>query len=155
MGRASKFVLAAIVATFSIILALYATPRANIPAHLLGHKLIYSKKFIPEQVGQDLVNLMKEMKTFPTNAADLTFYKTKHEHIGEAVPINENGKCDHPFLIPNSNRSLCVLPGRVDVARHYILTGGPDGIKESYDKLISRVQSFGRYMFDLNQYVHT
>lgn len=27
---------------------------------------------------------------------------------------------------------ICALPGRVDVARHFILTGGSEGLKEDY-----------------------
>ena len=55
-------------------------------------------------------------------------------------------------MVPNSNRSSCVLAGRIDIGRHYILTGGHAGLRESYDSLASRVQSFGRYMFNLSDY---
>ena len=30
--------------------------------------------------------------------------------------------------------------------RHYIMSGGFEGLKETYADLVSRVQSFGRYM---------
>ena len=140
------------VALFAVLLALYFTPRQSIPEHLLHHPLVYSKDFIPKKMGDDLLGLIKEMKTFPSNAADLQFYKTQHEHIGEAVPIGPNKTCEHPFLIPSQDKTQCVLPGRVDVARHYIMTGGPDGIKEPYEKLVSRVQSFGRYLFNYTEY---
>ncbi len=152
MGTGSKILWATVIGVIAVVVGVYSTTRQEIPAHLLGHKLVYSRNFIPEKVGSDLLNLMKEMKSFPTNAADLQFYKTKHEHIGEAIPIGPGGRCDHPFLIPSSDKTQCVLPGRIDIGRHYILTGGPDGIKETYDKLVSRVQSFGRYMFELDKY---
>ncbi len=31
-------------------------------------------------------------------------------------------------------------------------TGGIEGLKENYNKVISRVQSFGRYIFDITDY---
>ena len=156
----------ALAAVLTGALLLLSTPRASIPAHLLHHPLIYTENFIPPAVGAELLELIKTMRVFPTNAADTQFYRTLREDIGEAVPLTPtapnstgavaasgaSGRCEHPFLIPNKNRTACVLPGRVDVARHFITTGGPDGVKESYSRLLSRVQSFGRYMFDLDQY---
>eukprot|EP01127_Copromyxa_protea_P006386 TRINITY_DN1621_c0_g1_i2.p1 TRINITY_DN1621_c0_g1~~TRINITY_DN1621_c0_g1_i2.p1 ORF type:complete len:376 (+),score=59.96 TRINITY_DN1621_c0_g1_i2:536-1663(+) len=96
--------------------------------------------------------MVKTMKDFPTNNADLKFYKTMHEHIGEAQPIGANNTCEHPFLVPSPDKTLCILPGRIDVARHYMRTGGVEGAKKSYNKLLSSVQSFGRYMFNVSEY---
>ena len=75
-----------------------------------------------------------------------------HEHIGEAQPVAADGSCADPFLLPNQEGTLCILPGRIDIGRHYILTGGPAGLREPYESLISRVQSFGRYVFSLDEY---
>lgn len=47
---------------------------------------------------------------------------------------------------------MCILPGRIDVGRHYLKTGGVEGLKQPYNSLISRVQSFGRYMFNVTDY---
>lgn len=124
--------------------------KAKIPVkHLQGHPVHYQEAFIPAAIADELMAHMKTVD-FPTNAADLSFYKTRHEHIGEAQPA-VNGTCAHPFLIPSQDRTLCVLPGRVDVARAYVMSGGVEGLKESPAKLVSRVQSFGRYYFDLEQ----
>lgn len=120
---------------------------AQIPDHLLGNVVEVIPNLLSDAVGDQLMDLIKSMKDFPTNTNDLQFYKTKHEHIGEAVPIGANGKCAHPYLIPSQSKKECVLPGRIDVARHFMLSGGVEGVKESYDDLVSRVQSFGRYMF--------
>lgn len=118
------------------------------PSHLLHHPIVYQENFIPLSIGTALLQRIKySLKDFPTNVNDLNFYRTKHEHIGEAIPISVDGSCAHPFLVPNSDRSLCVLPGRIDVGRHYILSGGVEGLKESYTSLVARVQSFGRYHF--------
>ena len=56
------------------------------------------------------------------------------------------------FLVPNPSKTACILPGRVDIGRHYVLTGGLEGLRESFDKIVSRVQSFGVYNFDLDKY---
>ena len=50
--------------------------------------------------------------------ADLKFYSTANEHIGEAVDAEPDGSCTHPFLVPNSARTQCVLPGRIDIGKH-------------------------------------
>ena len=92
---------------------------------------------------------MKELRRFPTNAVEAQ--ETTYEHIGEAQGV-VNGTCEDPFLVPNLARTLCVLPGRIDIGRHFILTGGLDGLREPYERMISRVQSFGRYMFDLTDF---
>jgi hypothetical protein len=79
--------------------------------------------------------------------------------VGEAVPAskryingnnnndkndNDNGGrekgdfeyyCEHPYLTPSKNRTLCVLPGRIDIGRHLILTGGARGLRERYSKV--------------------
>lgn len=84
----------------------------DIPPHLLNHKLLVIPDLIPAdvciwrlhifdlaQTADTLLDLVKEMKEFPTNANDLKFYKTLHEHIGEAQPISDKGVCDHPYLV--------------------------------------------------------
>lgn len=86
------------------------------------------------------------------NLSDLKFYKTIHEHVGEAMPLEADGSCSNPFLMPSVNRTECILPGRVDVGRHWILTGGPSALREDYKTIASRVMSFGRYNFDLKKY---
>uniref|UniRef100_A0A6B2L527 Uncharacterized protein n=1 Tax=Arcella intermedia TaxID=1963864 RepID=A0A6B2L527_9EUKA len=122
-------------------------PRTSLPDHLLSHPAFYQTDFITEHTRQTLLETLKGFQSLPTNAMDLKYYKTRHEHIGEAVPFD--GQCPHPLLVPNVDRTLCVFPGRVDVAMHYITTGGHEGLKESFEKLASRVQSFGVYIFDL------
>lgn len=124
----------------------------DIPAHLTGHPVIFEPGLLSEELAADLRAQVKEFRSFPTNVRDLNFYTTKHEHIGEAIPAEADGSCDHPFLVPNSNGSLCVIPGRLDIGRHYILTGGVDGLREEYQRLVSRLLSFGVYNFDLSKH---
>jgi hypothetical protein len=131
---------------------IFAPPRVHLPVHLLGHPVAYFPELLSEQVADELIMLAKSMKDFPSVTSDLSFYKTRHEHIGEAQQVDADGSCKHPFLIPSLDKTVCILPGRVDVGRHYVSTGGYEGLNENYDVLISRVQSFSRYMFNVSQY---
>lgn len=110
MLRLSKI---GIVVLIAYIAAQFVNRSASLPPHLLNHKLLVIPELIPEDVSttaiqifqltisksaDKLLQLVKDMKDFPSNAADLKFYKTKHEHIGEAQPA-VNGACEHPFLV--------------------------------------------------------
>ena len=131
-------------------------PRNRLPAHLQGHMVFAQRDLISAPMGEELVALVRRIgreRGYPTNTADTKFYETANEHVGEARPVREaDGGCDHPYLIPNRNRTLCTLAGRIDIGRHLILTGGARGLREPYEKIISRVQSFGAYHFDLAAY---
>eukprot|EP00466_Bigelowiella_natans_P000198 jgi/Bigna1/66142/fgenesh1_pg.1_\ len=70
----------------------------TIPPHLLGHQAEFQEGLLSETLGDRLMDLLKEMKQFPTNAQDLSFYNTTHEHIGEARALSANGTCSHPYL---------------------------------------------------------
>uniref|UniRef100_A0A0G4FBX8 Uncharacterized protein n=1 Tax=Chromera velia CCMP2878 TaxID=1169474 RepID=A0A0G4FBX8_9ALVE len=138
-------------AILSVFVGLRLIPRADIPLHMRNHKLLYDETLLSETIGQSLVSRLKAVSFLPTNTNDLKFYTTKHEHIGEAVPFqggsSKSNKCPHPMMVPSVNRTLCVLPGRVDVARHYIAGGGLEGRKERFEIAASRLQSFGQYNF--------
>uniref|UniRef100_A0A914DUT2 Sulfite exporter TauE/SafE family protein n=1 Tax=Acrobeloides nanus TaxID=290746 RepID=A0A914DUT2_9BILA len=92
------------------------------------------------------------MKVFPTNAQDLQFYNTTYEHIGEAEPFDPNFGCSSPYLAPNVARTKCILPCRFDLAKHFMTHGGVDGLKEKYEMLATRMQSFGRYIFNISHH---
>ncbi|RYH32426.1 hypothetical protein EON65_00580 [archaeon] len=47
---------------------------------------------------------------------------------------------------------MCVFPTRIDIGRHFILTGGPDAIREPMEAMVSRVSSFARYLFNTVDY---
>ncbi len=55
-------------------------------------------------------------------------------------------------MAPNTQRTACVLPQRIDVGRHFIMTGGPDAVRETVASMTSRVQSFGQYITNLTVY---
>jgi hypothetical protein len=119
---------------------------------MLNSKVVYERDLLSEDVASELRILTKYMKTFPTNLSDLKFYNTTHEHIGESTPLESDGSCANPFLMNSIQKTSCILPGRVDVGRHWIMTGGPNALRESYSKMASRVSSFGSYNFDLDKH---
>eukprot|EP00755_Sulcionema_specki_P024815 Sspe_Gene.15319::Locus_5332_Transcript_1_2_Confidence_0.800_Length_1649::g.15319::m.15319 len=133
-------------AAIALLAFLVGRRRPAIPEHLLNHPYVTTPDILTEEEAQALLEATKEME-LPTNANDLAFYETRHEHIGEAIPMPSDGSCG-TYLVPSKNKSLCVLPGRIDVARHFITSGGYEGLKEPFDILASRVQSFGRYIFN-------
>jgi hypothetical protein len=110
----------------------FIPPRPHaIPDHMMNTFVFYERDLLSEDVAAELRNLTKTMKTFPTNLSDLKFYKTTHEHIGEATPLEADGSCANPFLMASIEKTKCVLPGRIDVGRHWVMTGGPNALRES------------------------
>lgn len=106
-----------------------------------------ASKYPQNSFGIIFVNVLEKCRRYI-----FQFYQTIHQHIGEAEAIGENGKCSNPYLVPSLDRTVCSLPGRIDVARHYFIYGGVEGLKESYEDLSNRLQSFGRYIFNISEY---
>jgi len=123
--------------------------RAIIPKHLSNHKVFVVEDLIPKHLGLELLDLMKEFGEFHSNVdqSKAQGFKPINEDIGEDQPINNDGSCSHKFLFPNIDKTKCHLPQRVDIGKHFVMTGGLDGIKESYKELVDRVSSFGKYTF--------
>ena len=96
-------------------------------------------------------NRRAQVGSFDTNARASIYKNITYEHVGEARPL-VNGRCEHPLTIPSQDKSQCVLPGRVDIALHWLKHGGPNALKEGYAGMISRVQSFGEFIYDLDKY---
>lgn len=126
--------------------------RPTIPAHLLNDAIVL-KDLIDEPTFHELRALVRTLgaEGYALNTNDLKAYTTEHEHIGEAVPMPSDGKCADVFMVPSLNRTHCILPGRIDIGRHYVTTGGIEGLRESAQALTSRALSFGRYIFDLSE----
>lgn len=154
MSVARLFFGSALVAAL-VAVVLYRLPRIDIPQHMQNHKMSFIPDLISKQSHTELNALMRELAEYPSNiVADLITggFVAEHEHVGEAQPIGDDGKCSHPFLVPNLNRTHCILAQRVDIGKHFVLTGGPDAIREPYNQMIDRLSSFGRYMFDIDKY---
>lgn len=139
------YVFAFIAVVFAV---LYNFPRADIPAHLLGHPGYSVDQIVPDEAGAIMNKVLRDMVEYPTNTnADMkTGFLNAVEDIGETQPIGADGKCENPVLIPNRKKDGCIFPGRIDVGKHFIMTGGPDAIRENVADMTTRVQSFGRYM---------
>jgi hypothetical protein len=143
-----------IIAAFAVYIHLL--PRAQIPEHLTNYAAFAKDELIPPETAKSLMEVVKEFRDFPSNVdqSKAQGFKPTYEHVGEAQPIRPDGTCAHPLLFPDANKEKCIFPQRVDIGKHFILTGGLDGIKEKVSESIDRVSSFGRYTFltELNQY---
>ncbi len=128
--------------------------RYDVPRHLLGHPIVDMGEFLDAATIDELLQLTRDFGSIPTALRDDDSYKVVRDNIGEAEPFNDtaarDGKsgCSKPFLIPTADRKRCIFPGRIDVGRHFIRSGGLDGLKERYDVMASRVQPFLRYIFN-------
>ena len=128
-------------------------PRNEIPPHLLGGALIAHDSFLDDKTVDALLQMSRDFDGgIKTASREYDSYKCLNEHIGEAEPIGKDGKCSKPYLMPNGNMTLCVFPGRMDVGRHYVRSGGPEALKESYETLVSRVQPFQAIILDWKKY---
>ena len=128
--------------------------RVQFPDNLIGNDFFVDPEFLDERTVRSLLHLTRR-NTLPSNNRDTQFYArhVDHEHIGEATPLSPHGDCSqHALLIPDTTNTSCVLPSRVDVARHFLTTGGVGGRKELVETGISRLLSFGRYMFNVSDY---
>lgn len=145
------FLVATVAAVLYGLLGYIRVPR--LPKHLLGHAVVYDPELLTREQGAALLALIKRLRDFPVvSNAEGGFYNLTHEHIGEAQPIEKGGRCAHPYLVPSVDRTMCVLPGRIDVGRHLLLSGGVDGLKERHSSIVSRVLSFMRYHFNMDAY---
>ena len=135
--------------------ALYAAlprPRASaLPEHLLGHAVRAFPSLLPPRTRAALRAATRAFGELPGVSSAEAGYAMVHEHIGEGLDhpaAPGGGGCAHAFLVPSSDGRACVLPGRIDVGRHYIATGGFEALKEQHAQLINRAQTFIRYVFD-------
>jgi hypothetical protein len=150
----ARLVRASVIGFVAVAAYFLTRSRATIPAHMSGHKVLSFPGLISEENGNMLNALMRELGSFDSNVnADLkSGFSGAREDIGEGRPVSPDGTCSHQYLIPNVNKTLCALPQRIDVGRHFMLTGGPDAVREPYEKLIDRLSSFGKYMTDMAKY---
>jgi hypothetical protein len=128
----------------------HAPPAAStLPPHLLGHPVRYYPTLLSPRTRAELMNLTRALGEIPGVSSAEASYSMTHEHIGEGLdhPAEPDGTCSHAFLVPSASGRMCVLPGRIDVGRHYIATGGHEALREQHAQLINRVQSFIRYIF--------
>jgi hypothetical protein len=140
-----------LVAAFAVYY-LWLVPRADLPSHMLANPCVHTSELLTVDQTRQLMDVtMNQVGSFDTNARASIYKNITYEHVGEARPL-VNGRCEHPLTIPSQDKSQCVLPGRVDIALHWLKHGGPNALKEGYAGMISRVQSFGEFIYDLDKY---
>ena len=142
-----------LVPLLAVALQLYLSSQPAAPAlpeHLLGHPVRYFPALLSAHTRAELMNFTRALGVIPGVSSAEASYAMTHEHIGEGLdhPANADGSCAHAFLVPSASGRMCVLPGRIDVGRHYVATGGHEGLREQHAQLLNRVQSFIRYIFD-------
>ena len=128
--------------------------RNPIPAHMMGHYLVDRVNFLSPALVQELLAETRRSSPIYSATKEPAVFTTLEDEIGEAVPVNTTpgaagNKCGtHPLLVLDNTGKRCILPGRIDVGRHYIMTGGAEAKKEPTARLISRVQPFLHYILD-------
>ena len=133
-------VIVAIIASVSLL-----APRQRIPDHMINHTLIEAPNFFTEKEVDDLLQFTRDMKEILPLGREYDEYTTLTDNVGEAVPYVKGQPCPR-YLIPNGNKTMCVFAGRIDVARHFIITGGASAMKERYETLVSRIFAFVRHI---------
>ena len=97
-----------------------------------------------EQHGK-LKRLFENLDTIPLASADLT--NEVYPHFGEAINATKDHKCNKQYLMYSPKLDSCIFPGRLDVAKQYVITGGFNGWKERYNDIILRLLVFQNYQF--------
>ena len=70
--------------------------------------------------------LFEDLKIFKPALNDHT--NTIYPHFGEAINATNDLKCNKRYLVYSNKLKKCVFPGRVDIGRHFVLTGGYNGM---------------------------
>lgn len=88
----------------------------------------------------NLRELVRSQKILKTAAEDFT-----NAVVLIDEPLNHEGVCPHRYLVERNGR--CVFPSRVDMASHYMKTGGRYGAKEKFTQMVNNIQSFQNHIF--------
>ena len=125
----------------------------NLPEHLLGHPVHVYEDLIDDETFEELNKYIRELGSdsiaFPSNQNQKGLAEV---HIGEKEPIGQDGSCSNLMLFPDYKKENCLIPSRMDIGQHYSKTGGDQALREPFEELFGRVSTFGRYMYDLENY---
>ena len=116
-----------------------------VPGHNSNLKSFVIEKVFSDQDFKNLQMLAKSKRFFMTSKADSSV-----EHSFGSRPINENHECPLDLLMANKNKTRCVVPARIDVGYHMLLTGGWGNKKESYETTVSRARFFQHFWSDFS-----
>lgn len=95
----------------------------------------------PQEQAQ-LADMVRNYSIFLSTISDQT---PAVDNIGESTPIDPEKGCTHPLMVPSKDNTRCILASRLDVGRHYVMTGGNTGMKEPYENLVRRLLSFSQF----------
>jgi hypothetical protein len=96
---------------------------------------IYENDFFSKDTLENLDKIIQ------ANKIEIILEDTGVENAGEMVPAGHKD-CDHPYMSLSSNGSFCLIPKRIDIAMHFMKTGGFEGIMENFNKMASRLFTF-------------
>ncbi len=112
----------------------------NLPIYDQAEPFYHLENLWTEQELTNLRGLVKKIGKFHTAAQDRT---SNNKFLEIRQRKNPDGTCPHLLLVPdNFDPSLCVLPGRVDMFKHYALTGGKYGAKVKLLHFSEKVSAF-------------
>ena len=133
-----SFCLPLLVLLFSLaFILLYRSPKKyNLNSYekdLEQYPWIYEDDFFEQDALLILDNVIK------SNKLSMIVEDTGVQSAGESVPIGHED-CAHPYMTEKG--TFCALPNRLDVAMHFLKTGGFDHKMESYEKMAARMLTF-------------
>ena len=119
------------------------------PHAFYGNTRVYDKEvplaviddFLPESSIEKLQDLIKRERRFAT-AVEASM-ETGVQSMGEAVPVKLDGSCPDDMFAPDGK--TCAFGGRIDIFKHFAITGGFWGAKETVEKLFSSIFTFINY----------
>ena len=123
-----------------------------LPQFFYGNQRIHEKElpiqvidnFLAEEDISELLDWIKEERRFATAVEAATQGVVS---IGEEEPILPDGTCESTEFT-SANGDFCHVGGRADIFKHYAMTGGWYGAKETVEKLFSSIYSFINYYPD-------
>ena len=146
-----KFRLIRFVAIVAIFMA-YQSSKPKNQAVDPPHKFKVMPYFLSNSQHKKLMSLFENEEKFPGAKDDWT--SSRYTSVGEESFVEsptEDAQCNTRYTMYNRELQQCQFPNRMDIGRHFIVTGGYNGHKESYDTLASRIQPFINYQLDDTQ----
>ena len=131
---------------------LFAAALRYLPPIFYGNTAVYDKEvpiyvidnFLKEENVAELHDWIKEERRFATAVEAATQGVVS---VGEEEPILADGTCEQTECT-SANGQFCHVGGRSDIFKHYVMTGGWYGAKETVTKLFSSIYSFINYYPD-------
>ncbi len=119
---------------------------ARLPANETNTHQVLTNIWTPEELRKIRIGLQKLGATEGIKNGDSYGYGRwpLTEHIGEAEPLGEDGRCANRYLVPNQRQPAdkCILHHRMDVGLNYVMTGGRAELNNDPELLATRSSVF-------------